>query len=426
MKLKYNVDDRLPAAQMMIYALQWFILAVAVVVTSVFVAQGTPGEKIFYSQKLFALIGVAGLVQVIWGHRLPIIAGPASVLLVGVLSALGSKASTEAIYTSIAIGGAIITLLTFGGLMRHVQRLFTPRIVVVILMLIAVTLAPVIKNLVFPVGAEHGVHLFGLIFALVGSIAMVVLNRTLKGVAKSLAIPIALVVGSVAYYALFPAAEFTPSAASFDGLLLSGITLDWGVIVAFLICYIALLINDIGSIESLGGMLQSQNMDSRTKRGVRLTGIMNIVAGSLGVLGPVNYSMSPGVIASTRCASRYALIPAALLLILCAFSDRLIWILTLIPNPVIGVILLFLMGTQLAASLEMLHSTRSVTSFSDGLTIGLPLMVAMLFQLMPRGIAPQIIEPLISNGFAMGVIVVILLEHVVNRAPKATNGDKVS
>lgn len=426
MKLKYNVDDRLPAAQMMIYALQWFILAVAVVVTSVFVAQGTPGEKIFYSQKLFALIGVAGLVQVIWGHRLPIIAGPASVLLVGVLSALGSKASTEAIYTSIAIGGAIITLLTFGGLMRHVQRLFTPRIVVVILMLIAVTLAPVIKNLVFPVGAEHGVHLFGLIFALVGSIAMVVLNRTLKGVAKSLAIPIALVVGSVAYYALFPVAEFTPSAASFDGLLLSGITIDWGVIVAFLICYIALLINDIGSIESLGGMLQSQNMDSRTKRGVRITGIMNIVAGSLGVLGPVNYSMSPGVIASTRCASRYALIPAALLLILCAFSDRLIWILTLIPNPVIGVILLFLMGTQLAASLEMLHSTRSVTSFSDGLTIGLPLMVAMLFQLMPRGIAPQIIEPLISNGFAMGVIVVILLEHVVNRAPKTTKGDKVS
>lgn len=426
MKLKYNVDDRLPAAQMLVYALQWFILAVAVVVTSVFVAQGTPEEKIFYSQKLFAVIGITGLVQVIWGHRLPIVAGPAAVLLVGVLSAIGSKASTEAIYSSIAIGGAIITLLTFGGLMRYVQRLFTPRIVIVILMLIAMTLAPVIKNLVFPMGAEREVHLFGLVFAMVGSIVMVVLNRTLKGVAKSLVIPIALMLGSVAYYAIFPVTEFTPSAASWDGLLLRGFTLDWGVIVAFLICYIALLINDIGSIESLGGMLQCSGMDARAKRGVRLTGIMNIVAGSLGVLGPVNYSMSPGVIASTRCASRYALIPAALMLILCAFSDRLIWILTLIPHPVIGVILLFLMGTQLAASFEMLHSTRSVQSFSDGLTVGLPLMVAMLFQLMPRGIAPQIIEPLISNGFAMGVIMVILLEHVVNRAPKVTNGDKVS
>ena len=415
MKLKYNVDDRLPAAQMMIYALQWFILAVAVVVTSVFVAQGTPGEKIFYSQKLFALIGVAGLVQVIWGHRLPIIAGPASVLLVGVLSALGSKASTEAIYTSIAIGGAIITLLTFGGLMRHVQRLFTPRIVVVILMLIAVPLAPVIKNLVFPVGAEHGVHLFGLIFALVGSIAMVVLNRTLKGVAKSLAIPIALVVGSVAYYALFPVAEFTPSAASFNGLLLSGITLDWGVIAAFLICYIALLINDIGSIESLGGMLQSQNMDSRTKRGVRLTGIMNIVAGSLGVLGPVNYSMSPGVIASTGCASRWALLPATLLLVACSLFPDVIFILTSIPNQVIGVILLFLMGTQLSAGLEMASSTKSISSFSGALTISLPIMVALLFQLMPRGVVPSVIQPLVGNGFAMGVITVLVMEHLINR-----------
>ena len=86
-----------------------------------------------------------------------------------------------------------------------------------------------------------------------------------------------------------------------------------------------------------------------------------------------------------------------------------------IPNPVIGVILLFLMGTQLAASLEMVHSTRSVQSFAEGLTVGLPLMVAMLFQLMPRGIVPEVIEPLVGNGFAMGVIAVIVMEHIVNR-----------
>ena len=73
------------------------------------------------------------------------------------------------------------------------------------------------------------------------------------------------------------------------------------------------------------------------------------------------------------------------------------------------------MGTQLAASLEMVHSTRSVQSFVDGLTVGLPLMLAMLFQLMPRGIVPTVIEPLVGNGFAMGVIAVIVMEHVINR-----------
>ena len=418
MKLRYNVDDRLPLSQLALYALQWFILAVAVVVTSVFVAQGTPEERLLYAQKLFAVMGVAGFVQVVWGHRMPIVVGPAAVLLVGVLSALGSQADSDAIYSSIAIGGVLITLLSFGGLMRYVQRLFTPRIIIVILMLIAFTLAPVIKNLVFPMGATEGQHLFGLLFAIVATPLMVVLNRTLQGVAKSLVIPIALVAGSIAYYALFPVAEFTQSSVTLEGLFISEFKFDIGVVVAFVICYIALFINDISSIESLGAMLQTPDMERRMRRGVGLTGLFNIVAGALGVLGPVNYSMSPGVVASTRCASRYALIPATLLLVVCALSDRLIWILTSIPNPVIGVILLFLMGTQLAASLEMVHSTRSVASFGNGLTVGLPLMVAMLFQLMPRGIAPQIIEPLVGNGFAMGVIMVVLLEHVVNRAPK--------
>lgn len=418
MNLKYNVNDPLPLRQMILYALQWFILSIAVVSTSVFVAQGSPADKLFYSQRLFAVMGLAGLVQVLFGHRMPIVVGPAAVLLVGVMSSLGANADVEAIYSSIAIGGALVALLSMGGMMRKVQRLFTPRIVVVILMLIAFTLTPVIRGLVFPNGASEAQNIFGLIFAVVGCPVMVILNRRLRGVAKSLVIPIALVVGSVAYFSLFASPSSADTSASLRGLFLSNFSIDWSLIVAFVICYIALVINDIGSIEALGGMLRVDDMEGRLRRGLRITGIMNIVAGSMGVLGPVNYSMSPGVVASTGCASRHALIPATVLLFLCAFWPDVVWWLTNIPNPVIGVILLFLMGTQLAASLEMIHSTGSVRSFADGLTIGLPLMIAMLFQLMPVGIVPMVLQPLVGNGFAMGVITVVIMEHVINRAPK--------
>ncbi|MBQ3044069.1 MAG: purine/pyrimidine permease [Alistipes sp.] len=417
MKLKYNVEDRLPASQLILYSVQWFVLAVAVVVTSVFVAEGTPADKLFYAQKMFAVMGIAGLVQIIWGHRLPLVVGPAAVLLVGVLSAKGAE--SNAIYSSIAIGGVLISLMTIGGMMRYVQRLFTPRIIVVILMLIAFTLTPTIANkLVFAPHATHDQNIFGLIFAIVGVVGMVVLNRKLRGVAKSLVIPIALIVGSVAYYAMFALPEKTASAASMESLVISDVTIDWSLIIAFVICYVALLINDIGSIESLGAMLGSDNMDKRMKRGVRVTGAMNIVAGAMGVLGPVNYSMSPGVIASTGCAARRALIPATVMLALCALSPDLVWVLTSIPNPVIGVILLFLMGTQLAASFEMLQSSKSAETFADALTLGLPLMVAMLFQMMPAGIAPAVMQPLLGNGFAMGVVTVIIMEHVINRAKR--------
>lgn len=415
MKLRYNVDDRLPAGQLILYSVQWFVLCVAVVATSVFVAQGTPEDKLFYAQKLFAVMGVAGLFQVLWGHKLPLVVGPAAVLLVGVLSSLGAKADTNAIYSSIAIGGVLVTLLSIGGLMRYVQHIFTPRIIVVILMLIAFTLTPTIANALVFSGASNDERIFGLIFAIVGVVAMVILNRTLKGVAKSLVIPIALIVGSIAYFICFDTPTYTGSSASLEGLLIEEFTFDWGLVVAFVICYIALVINDIGSMESLGAMLGIKDMDRRTKRGMRLTGVMNIVSGAMGVLGPVNYSMSPGVIASTGCASRYALIPATVVLALCGLFPDVIWVLTAIPSPVIGVILLFLMGTQLAASFEMLQSTQSARTFADGLTLGLPLMVAMLFQLMPQGIVPTVIEPLVRNGFAMGVITVIVMEHVINR-----------
>ena len=415
MKLKYNIDDRLPVGQSLVYALQWFILSVAVISTSVFVAQGSPADRLFFAQKLFAVIGITGVIQVLWGHRMPLVVGPASVLLVGVLSSLGAGAPVGAIYTSIAIGGALIVLLSFGGMMSKVRKLFTPRIVVVILMLIAFTLAPVIKNLIFPERAQAEEHIFGLIFTLVGCVGMVILNRTLTGVAKSLVVPIALIVGSGAYYLLFPMQQGVDAVGLLEGRLFNDFSFDWGLLVAFVICYIALLINDIGSIESLGVMLGAENMGGRLKRGVRITGAMNIVAGSMGVLGPVDYSMSPGVIASTGCASRWALLPATLLLVLCSLFPDVIFILTSIPNQVIGVILLFLMGTQLSAGLEMAQSTGAIRSFSGALTISLPIMVALLFQLMPRGIVPSVIEPLVGNGFAMGVITVLVMEHLINR-----------
>ena len=218
--MKYNVNDKLPLKALALYGTQWFVLAIAVVTTSVFVATGTPAEKLFFAQKLFAVMGITGLLQVLIGHRLPIVVGPAAVLLVGVLSALSAGASNTAIYSSIAVGGAFILLLNIGGLLRYVQRLFSARSVIVILMLIAFTLAPVIRNLIFPPTANNEEHTFGLIFTFIALPLMVMMNGRLRGVAKSLVIPIVLVLGSVAYGICFGYELNTATSASLDTLLI--------------------------------------------------------------------------------------------------------------------------------------------------------------------------------------------------------------
>ena len=419
MNLKYPIDSRPPFGQLMLYSLQWFVLAIAVVVTSLFIAVGSPAERVLYAQKVFALMGVATIIQAMWGHRMPIVVGPASVLLVGIITALaaqGDAVNTNKIYTAVLIGGVVIALLSVGRILEHLQRVFTPRIVIVILMLIAVTLGPTIKNLIFPAGEEPR-HIFGLWFTILGVPLMALAANRLQGVMKSLVVPVALLVGCVIYYAIYGGfgEVFSKYSSSEGSLLITRLEFDGGIIIAFLLCYVALLINDVGSIQSLGGMLGTADTDKRCRRGVGITGLLNIVAGGMGIIGPVNYSMSPGVIASSSCASRYALLPAGAGLIVCAFVPQLIAIMSAIPNTVIGVILLYLMGTQLAAALHMVVTTSSSKSFDEGLIIGLPVMVAMLFGAIPMQIIPAMLRPLIGNGFVMGVVTVILLEHVIFR-----------
>lgn len=420
MNLKFGIDDRPRFGQLMLYSLQWFVLAIAVVTTSLFIAVGPPAERVLYAQKVFALMGITTILQVFWGHRLPIVVGPAAVLLVGIITALasqGAETDTGKIYTSLIVGGAIVTLVAAGRLLERIQRIFTPRIVVVILMLIAFTLSPTIRNLIFPAGEEER-YAFGLWFTLIGVFSMAVTSHAARGVWKSVVIPAALVIGSIVYYTIYGGfGEVFASYTESEGpLLLPHLKFDGGMIAAFIFCYVALLINDIGSIQSLGAMLETPDTDKRCRRGIGITGAMNMVSGALGVIGPVNYSMSPGVIASSSCASRYALLPPGIGLIICAFVPQLIALLSAIPNTVIGVILLYLMGTQLAAALQMAVSTRSALTFDDCLIVGLPLMMALLFSYIPMQVVPSILRPIIGNGFVMGVITVIILEHLVFRA----------
>lgn len=416
MDFKYSLNDRPRAAAMVMYAVQWLLIAVPVVLTSAFVARlqyDTLAEQTLYTQKLFAVMGLTMIVQSLWGHRLPLVAGPAAVLLVGVMASISS--SPEVIYTSIAVGGALVALLATTGWIKKLQPLFTPRISIVMMALIAFTIVPVFLRLIFA-DAEH----YGLSFvmALVLSIAMVVANNRLRGMWKSAVVLIALVVGSAAYFAFAGLPSLEGATAAGAGRLFITPKFDVGVIVAFLICYIALLINELGSVQSVSAYVEADNVPKRSTRGVALTGVMNVVAGALGVLGPVDYTLSPGVIAATGCASRYPLVLTGVGLVICALFPQLVAVLSAIPSPVMGVVLLYLMAAQVAAAFQMSGTMSAAKDFNGALTIGLPIMLALVVAFLPAEVSaalPAVLRPIVGNGFVMGVIVVLVMEHVIFR-----------
>lgn len=410
MDFKYKIDDRPALGAMSLYGLQWLMICIPVVLTSTFVAP--EGQTLFFTQKLFALMGITMIVNALWGHRLPLVAGPAAVLLMGVLAAKGQGSGSEAIYPSMAIGGAIIALLAAFGLMRKVQSVFTPRIVVAIVVLISFTMAKPIVGMIFS-DTEH--QLLAMTFAVVAVVAMAVANNLLRGVWKSMVVIVAMIVGSIFYYSItgFPKSFVTDSTA--PQLFVGGVELDAGVVIAFIFCYVALFINQVGSVQSLGEFTGADGMERRQSRGMVVQGVMNIVSGALGVVGPVDYSLSPGVVASTSCASRYTVIPAAVAMIVLAFIPDAVSVLLTIPQPVMGVVLLYLMATQVAAGLHLMQSSSAVVSFKDGLVLGIPIMFTVILSFAPAdalSTIPSLLRPIVGNGFVMGIIIILLLEHL--------------
>ena len=417
--MKYELNDKPGMLPMLMYGLQWWIVSLpCVVIMGIIVSQlhyTNVAEQTFYLQKLFGIMGIVMIVQVLWGHRLPLIIGPASVLLIGILSTVSS--GIPAVYTGIMVGGLVLTVLAYSGLLGKLQFVFTPRIVTVILILIAFTLTPVILKLVLG-DAIHA--LFNLFFTLVMVLALVIGNKLLRGIWKSTTVLWGIVGGVLVYYGVFgfptlvsTGAGIIPEQATVFNFPLN---FEAGTILAFLFCYIALIVNELGSIQAVGHMLQADQMDQRTTRGVGIVGVTNVLSGLFGVIGPVDYSMSPGVISATGCASRYTLLPAGAGLILCAFFPSVVGMLVTIPGVVMGAILLYLMATQLAAGLQMLVREKAITDFDSGVVVGLPLMVALLLSFAPEGVLnliPSLFKPIVGNGFVMGVITVLIMEHLI-------------
>lgn len=426
MEFRYGLDDRPAVGELLLYGVQWFALLIPVIVIIGKIAGGfhisDPGDQIIYLQKLTFVMAIALLSQVLWGHRLPLITGPSTVLLIGIIASRGFAAAT--INTSIMAGGALLVLLSAAGLFGHLNRLFTTRIVASVLLLIAFTLLPTIVQLI----TSGPSPLASLLFSLFFTLCLFSLHRYLQGIGKSMLIVWAMILGTPLYFLLFP--ETLKGEHLIHTALISGffhsvaeeISFDAGVMVSFIVCFTALAINDLGSIQSMNELLKTPDPERRVTRGILITGLSNIASGFLGVIGPVNFSLSPGVVTASGCASRFTLLPTAVLLLALSFSPVAIGIAGLVPPVLIGSILIYILSSQLSAGLLLISESAEGFSFTTGLVIGPPLLLGTIIAFLPADVVqgfPAILRPLLGNGFVVGISAALILEHLIVRDQKA-------
>ncbi len=428
MEFHYKVDDQIPTKELISSGIMWAICTSVFTIIVASVVGGLYGlslpETIWYTQKLLLIGGCAVIIQVLFGHKLPIIFGPSVIFLTAIIASIDY--SVDVLATSIILCSILGVIIARTKILVWISRLFTVRVIATILMLLSITLVPTFVRLLAN-DAQPGGNAVKLLFAFVLLLGIIALNHKLRGFWRATLMLWTLVIGTIAAYFVFPGTAFQLMVPSLEsGGFSAGflITPEFvpGVFLSVFICYLAVMVNDIGSNRSVIEVTQSDPAQTtgRLRRALTITGLANIVSGMFGVIGSVNYSISSGIILDTRNASRFPLIICGILVLICAAAPILIILMNAIPTVVTGCLLIFIMTTQLAAAFGVLaeRTEENPLTFNGGMIIGFSLLIAATIAVLPDSVVdtiPMALRPIIANGFVSGTIAVMILEHVIFR-----------
>jgi xanthine/uracil permease len=185
--------------------------------------------------------------------------------------------------------------------------------------------------------------------------------------------------------------------------------------------YFAVMLNTVGSIQGMSGIVGKEDLENRTHRGIGMTGFSGLVTAFFGVTGLVSVAVSTGVVLVTRVASRYALTVGGAVMITSAFLPKLWALLTIIPPSVIASALFVAMSSQLMAGMSVIMSGKTKIERREYFTVGMPLLSGAMVSILPKqffGFFPTTIAPLISNGLVVGILFSLFLEHILFRPRK--------
>jgi xanthine/uracil permease len=427
----YGLDEAPPLWRTVVYGVQWaLIMAPPLVIVASIASEALqlgPEGRVAFFQKILLLSGGFTCLQALAGHRYPIQEGPSTALLLTCV--ILAPQGLAVIQGGFLCGALLLFMAGCLGWMGPLGRFFTPNVVGVILMLIALTLIPYLlprltgMSLAQPHG--EGVVL-GVSLLLV--LLITCLSYRLRGFSQTVAMILGIFVGSLGYWGWGRMDLESVWQASWVGLpaaLWAGAPeFSPSPVLAAVLAYLAVAVNAVGSIQGVAGILGPEGIARRMDRGLAMTGLAGVAASALGVVGTVGYSTSPGVILVTRVASRRAMVMCGVVLMAAGLVSRLGALLAAVPAAVVGAALCVVLASQVGAAISTVTTDGRKLSGRDYLVVGLPVLLGTLVAALPPAFFaefPAGLGSLVGNGLILGILLVLLLEHGLLhvRPPKA-------
>lgn len=414
--------------------LQWFFFIFAnIVIIPITVGDAfglSKAETVPILQLAFIVTGAACLAQVLFGHRRPILEGQSGLWWGIYLTLVATTASQgmpiEELGGSLALGviisGVITILIGVTGIGQLIGKLFKPGVMGVFMFLLGLTLVQIffkgMLGIPFNEAGASEIMIDVPVAILAILIAVLVMIISIKSPARirSYALLIGIVLGWIAFAIIFepvPVDKATPAKMSFFPL--GFLTWNTGVVLTAVLAGLVNISNTFGALKGTDELLQMKTTKRDYVSAFSITGLATAVSGVFGLVPYAPYVSSIGFLRQTDIYGRLPFIIGSGLFLLLGIVQPVAVLFSTIPLSV-GSAVLFVAYLQFFNSSWDFFKQIRFNSLNV-YRVAIPLFVGAIIMMFPASYfesLPTFIQPFLSNGLLVGIVLALLLENMIN------------
>lgn len=426
----YELDGRVPILQAVPFGLQHVLAMFVANITPIIILANIVGIDPAISgtliQNCMIIAGIGTLIQLypVWriGSRLPIVMG-ISFTFLSVAIVVGTTQGMGALMGAVIVGGVFVGLL--GLFAKYWIRIISPVVSAAVVTAIGFSLLPIGAN---SFAGGVGSADFGSVNNwIVGTFTLLVclgFQAFGKGFLSSLSALIGLIAGYVLALCL--------GMVDFSGVHNVGIVslpnflpfkpeFHWGAILSVVAIYLVAATETIGDTSALcSGALHRAPTERELGASISCDGFISAIAGLFGCTPITSFAQNVGLAAMSGVVNRFAIATGACIMILGGISPSVGWVMTTIPQSVLGGCTIIMFGSIMFAGFGML--AKCGFNNRNMIIVALSLSVGIGFTQAPKmfAIFPQIIQSVFAeNCVALVFLIAVVLDLVL---PKSKEG----
>ncbi len=392
--LVYGMEDRPPIGKSVVYGFQHIFAMILGSITSAVIIGNTVGLNASQVGLLIGYIniavGIATIIQVTLGVRLPTLQGSTSGHIPAYLAlgSVGVSLYSDPLITMQYLGGALLVgalfqfSIGFFNLLKWVSRWISPLTVGIIIMMIGLGLWPVITK--FIGGAWH--------YAIAIIALIIIFSFSFGVIMRTMALFLAVII-SYGIAILGTWMEWFPEKHFLYVNLQTIIDSQWftlpkvfpwgtpkfnpGFIFAMCIPYLTASLESFGDYMAISKVTNTKTPEvKRVSRGIAAEGIGSVISSLLGATATSTFSQNIGVIRLSGVASRFVCVVAGVILLLMGVIGKLGTFLAEIPQVILGAVYLTAFGILTMTGLELVLKAK-INISRNQILIGTSLLLGL-------------------------------------------------